>query len=46
MNEEDIDRDGMHAFHGKGKLDRFICWAYEHARINEGDICKALKKIA
>jgi CRISPR-associated endonuclease/helicase Cas3 len=38
MKEEDLDREGMHAFHGKGKLDRFIRWAYEHVRIHEDDI--------
>jgi hypothetical protein len=42
MNEEDLDREGMHAFHGKGKLDRFIRWVYEHARIHEDDIRKML----
>jgi hypothetical protein len=30
MKEEDLDREGLHAFHGRGKLDRFIRWAYEH----------------
>ncbi|MBI5580672.1 MAG: DinB family protein, partial [Deltaproteobacteria bacterium] len=40
MQEEDLDREGLHAFHGKGKLDRFIRWAYEHARIHEDDIRK------
>ena len=43
IKEEDLDREGMHAFHGKGKLDRFIRWAYEHARIHEDDIRKVLK---
>jgi hypothetical protein len=46
MKEEDLDREGMHAFHGKGKLDRFIRWAYEHARIHEDDIRKVLKNSA
>ena len=46
MQEEDLDREGLHAFHGQGRLDRFIRWAYEHARIHEDDIRKALKKIA
>ena len=46
MKEEDLDREGMHAFHGKGKLDRFIRWAYKHARIHEDDIRKALGKTA
>jgi hypothetical protein len=46
MQEEDLDREGMHAFHGKGKLERFIRWAYEHARIHEEDIRKELLKPA
>ena len=44
MKEEDLDRKGVHAFHGKGKLDRFIRWAYEHVRIHEEDIRKVLGK--
>jgi len=44
MNEEDLDREGVHAFHGKGTLDRFIRWAYEHARLHEDDIHEALKR--
>jgi hypothetical protein len=44
MQEEDLDREGMHAFHGKGKLDRFIRWAYEHARLHEDDIREVLGK--
>jgi len=46
MQENDLDREGMHAFHGHGRLDRFIRWAYEHARMHEEDIRKVLKKIA
>jgi CRISPR-associated endonuclease/helicase Cas3 len=46
MKEEDLDREGLHAFHGQGRLDRFIRWAYEHARIHEGDIRKVLEKTA
>lgn len=46
MTEEDLDREGMHAFHGKGTLDRFIRWAYEHARIHEQDIRQVLGKTA
>ena len=45
MKEEDLDREGVHAFHGKGKLDRFIRWAYEHARLHEDDIHEALKNL-
>jgi hypothetical protein len=44
MKEENLDREGMHAFHGKGKLDRFIRWAYEHDRMHEDDVRKALGK--
>ena len=44
MQENDLDREGMHAFHGHGRLDRFIRWAYEHARIHEEDIRKKLGK--
>lgn len=40
MDESDLDREGRHAFHGKGKLERFIRWAYEHARIHEDEIRK------
>ena len=43
MKEEDLDREGLHAFHGKGKLDRFIRWAYEHVHLHEEDIRKAVK---
>jgi hypothetical protein len=46
MKEEDLDREGMHAFHGKGKLDRFIRWAYEHVRIHEDDIREVIKNSA
>jgi uncharacterized protein (TIGR03083 family) len=46
MQEEDLDREGMHAFHGKGKLDRFIRWAHEHVRIHEEDIRRLLEKTA
>ena len=43
MSEIDLDREGRHAFHGHGKLERFIVWAYEHVRIHENDIRKVLK---
>ena len=46
MQEKDLDREGMHAFHGHGRLDRFIRWAYEHVRIHEEDIRKKLKNSA
>jgi len=43
MTEEDFNREGMHAFHGHGKLERFIIWVYEHVRIHEDDIRKVLR---
>ncbi len=44
MSESDLDREGRHAFHGHGRLERFIRWAYEHARMHEDDIREALNK--
>src|SRR5512143_3263014 len=44
MKEEDLDREGVHAFHGHGRLERFIRWAYEHARLHVDDVRKALGK--
>jgi hypothetical protein len=46
MREDDLDREGVHAFHGHGRLDSFIRWAYEHVRIHEDDIRKVLKNSA
>ena len=43
MAESDLDRQGRHAFHGWGKLERFIRWAYEHAQIHEDEIRKVLQ---
>lgn len=42
MTEADLDREGRHAFHGHGKLERFIHWAHEHARIHQDDMRKVL----
>ena len=42
MDETDLDREGLHAFHGHGKLERFIRWAYEHQRIHEDEIRQVL----
>ena len=42
MENKDLDREGRHAFHGHGKLERFIVWAYEHARLHLDDIRKIL----
>ena len=43
MEDKDLDREGRHAFHGHGKLERFIVWAYEHARLHLADIRKILQ---
>jgi len=42
MGEADLDREGLHPFHGRGSLERFIRWAYEHARLHEEDLRQAL----
>lgn len=43
LTEDDLDREGLHAFHGHGKLERFIRWAYEHTHIHENEIRQALR---
>lgn len=43
MSESDLDREGHHAFHGQGQLERFIRWAYEHAQLHEADIRKIFR---
>lgn len=40
MSDADFDREGRHAFHGHGKLERFIRWTYEHVHIHLDDIHK------
>ena len=40
MSDADFDREGRHAFHGHGKLERFIHWVYEHVHIHMDDIDK------
>jgi hypothetical protein len=42
MSENDLDREGLHPFHGHGTLERFIRWAYEHVGLHENDIRTAL----
>ena len=42
MEDKDLEREGRHAFHGHGKLERFIVWAYEHARLHLDDIRQIL----
>jgi len=43
MSDADFDRKGRHAFHGPGKLERFIRWTYEHVCIHIDEIRKALQ---
>jgi hypothetical protein len=38
MSDSDLDRQGWHVFHGRGRLERFIHWAYEHAQAHEAEI--------
>ena len=38
MSNADFDREGRHAFHGHGKLERFIRWTYEHVNLHLDDI--------
>ncbi len=44
MSDADFDREGRHAFHGHGKLERFIKWAYEHVGLHLEDLRKILQK--
>ena len=44
MSDADLDREGRHAFHGHGKLERFITWAYEHVELHLEDLRKRLPK--
>ena len=38
MSDGDLDRQGWHVYHGRGRLERFIRWAYEHDQAHEEDI--------
>jgi hypothetical protein len=42
MADGDLDREGRHAFLGVDRLERFVRWAYEHARLHEEDVREAL----
>jgi len=42
MTAADFDREGRHVFLGHDRLERFIRWAYEHARLHEDDVRQAL----
>jgi len=44
MSDPDFDREGRHAFHGHGKLERFITWAYEHVGLHLEDLRKRFQK--
>jgi hypothetical protein len=44
MAEADFEREGRHVFLGPGRLERFIRWAYEHARLHENDVRQALDR--
>ncbi|MGD9367970.1 MAG: DinB family protein [Desulfobacteraceae bacterium] len=44
MTQEDLDREGYHVFHGHGRLERFIRWAYEHAAMHAADVQNILQK--
>lgn len=44
MAEADLDREGRHAFHGQGKLERFIRWAHEHVDLHIADIRQVIQK--
>ncbi len=42
MADTDLDREGRHPFHGHGRLERFVRWAYEHQRLHEEDVRRAI----
>ena len=44
MSDADFDREGRHAFHGHGQLERFIRWAYEHVQIHLEEMREVLQK--
>ena len=44
MSDADLDREGQHAFHGHGKLERFVIWAYEHVSLHLEDLQQGLQK--
>jgi hypothetical protein len=45
VEDKDLDREGRHAFHGHGKLERFIVWAYEHVRLHLDDVRKIIAPV-
>ncbi len=42
MTDADLNRAGRHPFHGHGRLERFIRWAYEHQRFHINDVRQVL----
>ena len=42
MKDADLNREGRHPFHGHGRLERFIRWAYEHQRFHINDVRQVL----
>ena len=44
MSDSDFEREGLHAFHGHGKLERFVIWAYEHVSLHLEDLQQRLPK--
>ena len=44
MSDDDLDREGLHAFHGHGKLERFVTWVYEHVALHMEDLHQRLQK--
>ncbi len=42
MTDADLNREGRHPFHGHGRLERFIRWAYEHQRFHINDVRQVL----
>jgi hypothetical protein len=42
MAETDLDREGIHPFHGPGHLERFVRWAYEHCQGHLNDTRRAI----
>ncbi len=42
MQDSDLERRGRHPFHGYGRLERFIRWAYEHTALHEAEVRDAL----
>ncbi len=44
MSDADFDREGRHAFHGHGKLERFIHWAYEHVALHLEDLRRRMQQ--